>query len=1153
MFKKKLIFFLLIYGNLISANLVFAQAGWTVAEAMQICAGVTVPAKVSSGTAEAGPAYGCLGDYPNPTWMFAKIGTSGSLSFTVTITPSSDVDFIVWGPFASLPTAAQLTAATIKACDYTGANGGTAALGSVSAGQYYMILLTNYGNAAGNIALTVAGGSTATIECPSPGGVGTNLKYWVKGNAGTSSTVNAAQVTTWNDQTPTGWHTTQATASKRPTFVENAVNFNPAVNFASASGQYLTLSGISGFPAGDKSFFAVTVPTTLNGAGTNGIIGAGGTLQEIQFGYQNARINSYESVAAGLLNQMSTNSYSAGSPLLASSVRNGLATTLYNAGESEGTALAVNAVSVLSNRLSIGAHNINGGAKNYWNGQLAEVIVFASALTDPERFKVESYLAIKYGITLTHDYVDYNGVTIFSANGGAATDFDAHIFGIGRSDKQQLHQRQSKSDNGFLTFGLTTIATTNLLNTNNLTDEAHLMIGDNNGTAGAAALSNNASCPAPVGASGLFNRTWKAQETGAVGAAFLRVATANLTGLATNQPLYLVVADDNALTTNVKYILMTTNGANQEVTYDFNGTKYFSFAGGLASETVCTGYHYVRWATQGWTAGSLTKTVTLNNGLTMTTTVADPQSVLRSSYPKLYQGLPAAYISTNSSSKSITWTSQFNQIVASCNFSVYDIDNVGTLAEYIDVKGYKGATVVNPTLSKAANSSVLVNGTVSTGQINNIQPYSPYAKVNVSFDDPIDKIVITYKNNKNTLYPRGAMMLLSDFAIFCPAPVANLDKIMLSKIAPSGNIYRGDTINYTFQFNNADCNAKTVNFTDILPSGFTWSPNSWITPLNGTTNNYGGTNTISITNMSVPAGLSTFTLSAYAGAVAGTYNNQASFVVNGTTYLSDDPNQVGTSNTTPVTIIAAPTTAPLTMTKAVSAVSVLSSGVLTFTYTFVNTGGTAIITDFIDEIQPDTVRYKAASLTFGAGMTGTANAYDNVSSLYINNLSIPTGTSTMTVQVEMNSCEAGNYQNVATVIPTTASGFREIEVASNAVNWAVTIPSAFQYAYNCNGSSVQGHFVANGAAGQNGSIRLAINVLSTGTADFAITGTGFTGSLTTTLSANTTDVLVPITYNGLGSDGSRTLTITSANGIGACSANLNIGAECKAAGGRIGQ
>ncbi|MEY4934658.1 MAG: hypothetical protein RIS64_1017 [Bacteroidota bacterium] len=794
---------------------------------------------------------------------------------------------------------------------------------------------------------------------------------------------------------------------------------------------------------------------------------------------------------------------------------------------------------------------------SYLNGTISEILIFGNTLTNTKRELVESYLGIKYGITLAHNYYSPTQVNLFTSNGGAFTDFDGNIFGIGRSDCQELHQRQAKSvnPNGLLTIGLTTIAATNNANVNNLTNETYLLIGDNNVAAGTAPIPNamaNA-CKPPIGITGLFNRAWKVQETGNVGTTLLRVATANLTGLSSSQAVYLVVADDNALTTNVKYILMTTNGSNKEVSYDFNGTKYFSFAGGLGGETVCTGYHYVRWATQGWTAGSLTKTVALNNGLTMTTTLTDPQSVLRSGYPKLYQGLPSAYISTNSASKSITWTSQFNQIIASCNFSVYDIDNVGTLSEYMDVKGYKGATLVNPTLSRAAISSVNINGTVSTGQINNIEPYAPYAKTDVSFSEPIDKVIITYKNNKNTLYPRGALMLLSDFAIFCPAPVATVDKISLSKGAPTGNIYQGDTITYTFQYNNADCAAKTVNFTDVLPTGFTWSPNSLITPLNGTVNNYGGTNTISITNMSVPTGISTFTVSAYAGAAVGTHNNQAAFVVNGTTYQSDDPNQVGANNATPITIIAAPTTAPLTMTKAVSAASVFNNGVLTFTYTFNNTGGTAIVTEFTDEIQPDTVRYKAGSLTFGAGMTGTANAYASVSSLYINNLSIPIGTSTLTVQVEMNGCEAGNYQNVAMVIPTAASGFRETELSSNAVSWAVIKPAAFQYAYNCKGSTVQGNFIANGVTGQNGFIQLAINVLNVGATYFTVTGAGFTGSLAATLDVNTTAILIPITYDGSGSDGSRGLTITSAHGIGSCTVSLNIAAACKAAGGRIGQ
>lgn len=38
----------------------------------------------------------------------------------------------------------------------------------------------------------------------------------------------------------------------------------------------------------------------------------------------------------------------------------------------------------------------------YWNGDIAEVIVYGRLLTDVERTQVEDYLAKKYGITLTH-------------------------------------------------------------------------------------------------------------------------------------------------------------------------------------------------------------------------------------------------------------------------------------------------------------------------------------------------------------------------------------------------------------------------------------------------------------------------------------------------------------------------------------------------------------------------------------------------------------------------------------------------------------------------------------------------------------------------------------------------------------------------------
>jgi large repetitive protein len=1526
------------------------------AEAVQICAGVTVPAKTSGGTVEAGINYGCMGSVPNQTWLYVKIATTGTLAFNVTLSPANDVDFIAWGPFSAPACGASLSAAKIKACDYTTNNGGTANLGAVVAGDYYMILLTNYGAVAGNIAMTIAGGSTAAVECPAPGGNGGSLKLWFKADAGTNTLTNGGAISQWIDQSGQGKNVTQATAGNRPLFVSNGTNFNPAIDYDGVN-DYLVNTTI-GITGGNKTFFAVTTPQTLP-ASTVGIIGAGTSLSETQFGYENAKLNMYENIGN---TATATTAISTGVPMLSTGMESSNVLSFFNNGTANG--MGAYTSTPTSVRFTVGSHTVGSSAlptyKNFWDGYISEVIMYdlaisasdreevetylgikygitvghnylsnnggiiwdktanatyhnnvtaigrddiqglnqkqsksvnasalvtvgnnntiaatnianlnsfganesylilgdnngvatwqttetptarqtlarewkiselgtvgsvkiqipdnssvlasklpvetttvylltdadgdfssgatetamtlngtnwevnynfsngqfftfstvlppspgcvagvnlwlkadvgasgtawanqaanpslttlakagagtitlnsnnfnfnpslsfsnayfgtgatnnipMSALTDGtrisayvvgklsvggvvvgfqdqtsnfnkftvenngpsyygtggstsgtfpnsgllspsstmvttvygssqytpftngtagsivassnnnatnrtfnimsfrngsyiptgdlaevlvfdathtqiEREKIETYLALKYGITVGHNYVNSVGTTIYTANGGGATDFDANVFGIGREDCQVLHQKQSKSvnTNGIVTVGLTTIAASNAANTNNLTDDSYLIIGDNNVAAGATAINGatSSACTPPVGMDAIFNRTWKTEETGAVGNTLVSVPTASLTGLGAANPIYLVVADDAALTTNVQFLLMTTNGANQEKLYDFNGVKYFSFAGSLASETYCSGSHYIRWATQGWTAGSLTKTVNLANGLVMTTTVADPQNILRAGYPRLYQGLPMAYINSNSSTKAITWTSQFNQTIASCNFSVYDIDNVGTLAENVDIKGYKGATVVNPVLTKSLVSFVTIGGTTVSGQVNNLTTYSPWAKVNIAFNSPIDKIVITYKNNKNTLAPRGAAMLLSDFTIYCPEPVVTPDKISLAKIAPTGNVNQGDTITYTFKFNNADCGNKTVNFTDVLPTGFTWAPNSLITPLNGTVSNYAGTNTINITGITVPPGMSTFTLNAFAGGAIGSRTNQASFVVNGNTYQSDDPNIAGANDATPIVLVAPPPTAPLTMVKAISKDTVFNTDIVTFTYTFNNTGGTAIVTDFTDEIQPDTVRYKAASLIYGAGQTGTANAYANVGSLYIDNLSIPTGTSVLTVQVEMNGASLGTYKNVATVVPTSTSGFREIEINSNEISWIITQAAAFDYAYGCIGSTVQGSFAANGVTGQTGTVKIPINVTNAGTTNFTVTGTGFSSSLATTITANTAFVIIPITYNGSGTEGSRTLTITSANGTGSCSVQVLVEAACKAEGGRIGQ
>ncbi len=103
-----------------------------------------------------------------------------------------------------------------------------------------------------------------------------------------------------------------------------------------------------------------------------------------------------------------------------------------------------------------------------YKGDILEVITYDARNSDADRRKIESYLAIKYGITLgtngtSLDYVDSNGTNIYAIGG-----FNYDIAGIGRDDDAQLNQKQSKTINKVddITIGLSDIFATNDVNTN---------------------------------------------------------------------------------------------------------------------------------------------------------------------------------------------------------------------------------------------------------------------------------------------------------------------------------------------------------------------------------------------------------------------------------------------------------------------------------------------------------------------------------------------------------------------------------------------------------------------------------------------------------------------------------------------------------------
>jgi hypothetical protein len=116
--------------------------------------------------------------------------------------------------------------------------------------------------------------------------------------------------------------------------------------------------------------------------------------------------------------------------------------------------------------------------------QLMEVICFDRILSSLERSKVETYLSLKYGISLVGDgsYISSARDTIWDSKKNII--YGKRITGIGRDDAFSLNQKQSgnsEKDGLYIGFGI--IDTTNAKNSYAVQDKTFLLWGDNGGSA----------------------------------------------------------------------------------------------------------------------------------------------------------------------------------------------------------------------------------------------------------------------------------------------------------------------------------------------------------------------------------------------------------------------------------------------------------------------------------------------------------------------------------------------------------------------------------------------------------------------------------------------------------------------------------------------
>jgi gliding motility-associated-like protein len=420
----------------------------------------------------------------------------------------------------------------------------------------------------------------------SPGGVPANLSLWLKANTTVAAniTYNAGfNISNWKSDVGT-YQVSQATATKQPVFnnvplATSNFNFNPSIQFNGAN--ITTL------------FNSATTPNLLNTNGSLFIVtnryGTGSGNMLTYYSSSTYRFQVKPNFRAQ--NGVSPNGYKFDLNTLPGTIINypeasGFILTCLNTGANSQTRRNATDFGppssniptyfpAISPGLYLGSNN---GTIEACSHALGEVIMYNNLLNAADVAKVESYLAIKYGITfdelasLSTNYVASDGTVVW--NKSINTGYNENIAGIARDDASGLMQKQAKSVNSkglVAVFNGNTNGVFPLMNDNNTAtlpvDKSFFLFADNNAdTTMNICISN--------GYMSRMGRVWKVQKTGTVNSVTLAINN--------NELLYakkLLVSNNPAFPDNATTIYpLSNNGTYRYSPLVLNNNQYFTFA-----------------------------------------------------------------------------------------------------------------------------------------------------------------------------------------------------------------------------------------------------------------------------------------------------------------------------------------------------------------------------------------------------------------------------------------------------------------------------------------------------------------------------------------------------------------------------------------------
>ncbi|MGE6220961.1 hypothetical protein ACQKCH_14120 [Nubsella zeaxanthinifaciens] len=412
------------------------------------------------------------------------------------------------------------------------------------------------------------------------------------------------------------------------------INYNSAAQF-DGNDNYLSKNGTNssnGLVYQNGPFHAYNVSSYYtNIAGTSWVWGYGwdcSTNNVLGF-YKNANTSALGIARAGSV-IYSTNPYVLNEPKIeegfhqletgASATRNVLRGVRTNANSTFTTDQTYDYANNIINKYGLQYGALCGSFVN--GAYLPEFIYYPFKLTSVQSQKINTYLAIKYGTTLSAgDYLSTNGTVVWNRTANAS--YNNRIFGIARDNAEALHQKQSQSrmrpagnlSSEFLKVSKGSLQTTNTANTGSLNDGDYVLLGDDN----AALASQSTEIPSVIDDGSCtflrIAREWKVQITGTPGTVNFIAGSSDVGSFRFSSSmtgLTLMVdadGDGNFLTGTIRQYA-ATNLANGVATFTgvvLNNGEIFSFVWKKTSPGgVSTGLtHWVK-ANDNTAAGNMT-------------------------------------------------------------------------------------------------------------------------------------------------------------------------------------------------------------------------------------------------------------------------------------------------------------------------------------------------------------------------------------------------------------------------------------------------------------------------------------------------------------------------------------------------------------------